>query len=89
MADKNIKNKAPVVEKYTLYPSPYGSHASMVDTKYTLKDKNMVVCVDERGLYVTKKNCLDSGLADPSRNATYEYRKKCFNEELLAENMLQ
>ena len=55
-------------------PSPYGSHSSMlVDLNNVAKGHNIpddkVVCQDEKGYYVTYKNRLDSGLADPSRYA--------------------
>ena len=48
----------------------YGSHAEMVvDPKefdVVLKE-NEVVCADQDGFYVTFKDRLDSGLADPRR----------------------
>jgi len=68
------------------YPSPYGSHQSMVDDRYKalqesgddvvvevngekmkLAEDDVLLC-DEEGLYVTKKNRLDTGLADPKRH---------------------
>lgn len=51
------------------YPSPYGSHQSMIDPAYTTHDPNYVVCKDEEGPYVTEQSRLDSGLADPYRYA--------------------
>lgn len=48
-------------------PSQYGSHSSMVsNTDYKL-DENEVVCEDERGIYITQRSRLDTGLADPNR----------------------
>jgi hypothetical protein len=45
-------------------PSFYGSHKSMV-----VEDLGeTVVCKDDRGTYITLKDRLDNGLADPSRN---------------------
>lgn len=55
-------------------PSPYGSHSSMlVDINDEAKGHNVpkgkVICKDERGYYVTYKNRIDNGLADPCRYA--------------------
>ena len=51
------------------YPSRHGSHASMIDEEQTseLTDEKMVVLKDEHGLYVTYRNRIDNGLADPKR----------------------
>lgn len=52
------------------YPSKFGSHSSMIDEAETQKlnlDSSLVVIKDEFGMYVTKRNRLDSGLADPNR----------------------
>jgi hypothetical protein len=47
-------------------PSFYGSHKSMV-----VKDLgDRVICKDDRGEYETLASRLDSGLADPARNAS-------------------
>ena len=53
------------------YPSQFGSHQSMVDEEATAKltDTSLVACRDEFGVYVTLRNRLDSGLADPCRYA--------------------
>ena len=42
----------------------FGSHAEMVVED---RQDGTVVCEDDRGKYVTYKNRLDSGLADPCR----------------------
>jgi hypothetical protein len=51
--------------------TPYGSDSSMmVDlSKYKTISINAdeVVCKDDRGFYITKKNRIDSGIADPNR----------------------
>ena len=62
-------------EKYP-YPSHYGSHSSMIDKELTkkLKDKNMIVCKDEIGCYVTYRNRLDNNLADPRRHSSINAR---------------
>lgn len=70
MAKKIKKEKT---EKYKLeYPSRYGSHASMIDEAATadMNDPNKVVCKAELGLYITERNRLDNGLADPNRYTT-------------------
>lgn len=63
-----------------LYPSPYGSHASMVDNEATaqLADAQNVVCMDEGGWYVTLKRRLDNGVADPNRYANSQARDMKF-----------
>ncbi|NDB55018.1 hypothetical protein EB169_04220 [archaeon] len=55
-------------------PSAYGSHSSMlVDIDKEARGHNVpkdkVICQDERGYYVTYKNRIDNGLADPCRYA--------------------
>ena len=52
-----------------LYPSRFGSHASMVmeEESSKLENKSEVVLQDEFGLYTTFRCRLDSGLADPRR----------------------
>jgi hypothetical protein len=42
----------------------FGSHAEMVVEE--LED-GKVVCKDDKGTYITEKNRLDNGLADPKR----------------------
>lgn len=56
------------VKKY-LFPSRFGSHKIMVNETETVKlaSENKIVLTDEYGDYVTDKNRLDSGLADPNR----------------------
>jgi hypothetical protein len=61
------------------YPSWHGSHQSMVDNSYCLKDERFVVCVDDNGPYVTEKSALDNRMADPNRTASVEYRLKQLN----------
>lgn len=53
-------------------PSLYGSHQSMVVSTdgngFNYKPKeNEVICKDDTHYYVTTKNRLDNGLADPNR----------------------
>ena len=64
------KTKTKKDEKFKMeYPSQYGSHASMIDEEETekLSDKTKVACRAEKGLYITERNRLDNGLADPNR----------------------
>jgi hypothetical protein len=58
-------------QKYP-YPSIYGSHKSMVTAEH---DDGTVTCKDEYGEYVTTRDRLDSGLADPRRYATSRTQK--------------
>ncbi len=67
-------------DSYTLFPSRYGSHASMVEAAIVPKNEKLVVCKDEYGYYVTEKNNLDNRCADPWRFASEEWRKKTFEE---------
>ncbi|MCF8299091.1 MAG: hypothetical protein K9J13_16200 [Saprospiraceae bacterium] len=68
---------AKMVEK-PKYPSPCGSHASMVNDTYTqiLDQSGMVVCVDDEGPYVTEASKLDKGLCDVNRYNTPSARKQ-------------
>lgn len=55
-------------------PSPYGTHSSMVvDIDIEANGHNIpkdkVICKDENGYYITFKNRIDNGLADPCRYA--------------------
>ena len=51
----------------------FGSHAEMVvsgedeDTPVVKLKENEVMCKDDKGYYVTYRNRLDNGMADPSR----------------------
>ena len=59
----------PTKKEEYLYPSRFGSHASMIDEEKTseLNDESKVVLLDEYGHYVTCRTRLDNGLADPKR----------------------
>lgn len=54
------------------YPSRFGSHNIMVDAEASakLEDQTKVVLNDEHGSYVTERNRLDTGVADPNRFET-------------------
>lgn len=64
------------------YPSAYGSHRCMINEEETkrIDDESLVICNDERGLYVTERKNLDSGLADQNRFSSDEYRNKKLKE---------
>jgi hypothetical protein len=75
-------------EAKIVYPSDFGSHASMANEELngkiaaTKQDANdpWVVLKDERGDYATRKSRLDSGLADPNRCADQPVRDKAVKE---------
>jgi hypothetical protein len=75
--DKGGKKEAKVV-----YPSDFGSHASMANEELTGKiaagkqdaTDPWTILADERGPYATRKSRLDSGLADPNRCADQPVR---------------
>lgn len=54
-----------------------------IDQPICLKDGE-VLCKDDRGFYVTTKNRVDSGLADPNRYANHGCRVDCVG---LSENV--
>lgn len=82
---KSIKGKGKGMdvqkqEKY-LFPSHYGSHASMVDQAETSRlDSEWCVCKDEYGMYVTLRRNVDTGLADPYRAGSLEWRTQKLQE---------
>jgi len=79
---KDGKNKAPV------FPSDFGSHASMSEAELTAKIAEAkqdagdawVILKDERGDYATRKSRLDSGMADPHRFADLPARGNLVKE---------
>jgi len=65
-----MANKKHDTGKVIATKSFYGSHAEMVvdSSEFDVKlSENEVVCVDQDGFYITFKDRLDSGLADPRR----------------------
>ena len=65
-------------------PSFYGSHLSMVvpseDFEVNLLE-NQVICQDDTHCYITTKDRLDTGLADPNRYGSKTKLKKIQKEE--------
>jgi hypothetical protein len=61
MSNPNLPKK----ESAYAFPSVFGSHAIMVHEEHD--DGTTVTCRDEFGLYITQKNRLDDGMADPNR----------------------
>ena len=73
---KNSKKRHDVGKTITT-PSAYGSHKSMVvdhsQFDLTLSEQD-VLCKDETHYYITQRNRLDTGLADPNRySERYSY----------------
>lgn len=58
--------------------TPYGSDCSMIVDMSKYKpisiNADEVVCKDDRGFYITKKNRINSGLADPNRHNSIKSR---------------
>lgn len=77
MGRKSKNSRSVVKAPVYAYPSRYGSHQSMVVQE---SDGEWVVCEDDRGFYATKKNELDSGLADGYRNGSRDFRRKTLND---------
>jgi hypothetical protein len=75
-------------EQKIVYPSDFGSHASMVNAELTEKiaaDKQDAndpwqILTDERGNYATRKHRIDTGMADPNRYADLPAREKQLKE---------
>lgn len=75
-------------EQKPVFPSEFGSHASMVNAELTAQiaaakqDANdpWQILTDERGPYATRKHRLDTGLADPNRYADLPAREKQVKE---------
>lgn len=71
--------KAPVHQTGTHITTKthFGSTGDMVvdHTKYKLDlCQSMVLCKDDRGFYITEKNRIDNGMADPNRYANENKR---------------
>ena len=62
---KPAKKAQPTLE----VPSLYGSHASMIDESLqeAVTTEGWVILRDEKGVYNTTRDRLDTGLADPRR----------------------
>ena len=79
---KDGKSKGPV------FPSDFGSHASMINAELNEKiaaakqdaADPVVILTDERGPYATRKSRLDSGMADPNRYADLPVREQSVKE---------
>jgi len=75
-------------EQKVVYPSDFGSHASMVNAELNEKiaaakqdtSDPWQVLTDERGNYATRKHRLDTGMADPNRYADVPIREKQLKE---------
>lgn len=71
MAKKYYKAPKNLTGKTITTKSWFGSDSSMIVncSKYGEKEilPSQVICKDDDGFYVTNKNIIDSGLADPNR----------------------
>lgn len=87
MAKNNPNQKA---EKYA-FPSYCGSHTAMLDKETTdkLNQQNKVVCKDNYGFYITEQKYLDSGMNDPYRTASEDWREKQLSENGLGNLVVQ
>ena len=70
MARARRQNRIPAKQEPYKYKTRYGSHSDMIDEDKTseLNDENKVVLLDEHGYYITSRDRIDSGLADPKRS---------------------
>lgn len=77
---KKTSEEAGAKKKEAAFPSPFGSHASMVNKELTeeLQKQHpaLSVLADENGTYVTETAKLDTHMADTNRYASEEYRKQ-------------
>ena len=63
-------------------PSWFGSHESMVVDHNELQiggrdvtlSEGQVLCKDDKGYYVTERNKLDTGIADPNRYSNRRFK---------------
>jgi hypothetical protein len=73
-------------EQKIVYPSDFGSHASMVNAELTEKIAKQEdsdpwqILTDERGNYATRKHRIDTGMADPNRYSDLPTREKQLKE---------
>jgi hypothetical protein len=75
-------------EAKVVYPSDFGSHASMANEELNGKISAgkqdaadpWIILKDERGDYATRKSRLDTGMADPNRCADQPVRDKAVKE---------
>lgn len=88
MAKKIFKPRLHETGTIITTKTAFGSTSDMVvnidDYKYedsiSLSDKE-VVCKDDRGFYITLKNRIDTGIADPNRYASEKARITLLEKE--------
>jgi len=79
---RSLSKKRHEVGRTIAGPSPFGSHAEMVVDHLSLGltlDDNQVLCKDGDRHYITTRDRLDNGLADPRR---YSGKKVEINVQL-------
>lgn len=78
MAKKHIKPRLHESGSLITTKTAYGSDSEMVVDLSQYKSISIntdeVVCKDDRGFYITKKNRINSGLADPNRHSDEKAR---------------
>mgnify|MGYP001594301240 CR=1 FL=1 len=76
---KKTAEEAGAKKQAPRFPSPFGSHASMVQKELTealqKQHPQLAVLEDENGLYLTETAKLDNHMADPNRFAGETHRK--------------
>lgn len=77
---KKTSEEAGAKKESPKFPSPFGSHTSMVQKEQTEELQKqqplLSVLADENGLYVTETARLDTHMGDPNRYAAEKYRKE-------------
>lgn len=90
MAKNFIKPRKHETGRTITTKSPYGTHSNMLVTDEEVLKRlhfdefetaQFVLVKDDEGYYITQKNRVDSGLADPNRYDT-KYREK-MNDTIL------
>jgi hypothetical protein len=78
MAKKHIKPRLHESGSVITTKTAFGSDSTMLvdlsQYKQISINTDEVVCKDDRGFYITKKNRIDSGLADPYRHSDEKAR---------------
>ena len=77
---KKTAEEAGAKKESPKFPSPFGSHSSMVQKELSeelqKQQPQLAVLEDENGLYITETSRLDNHMADPNRYAGEKFRKE-------------
>jgi hypothetical protein len=78
MTKKHFKIPQHNTGKTITTKSHFGSHSNMIvdhtSVSGVVLQENEVLCQDDSGYYITNKNRIDNGLADPNRYANDKNR---------------